>query len=70
LSLATFVGYALFEMGEALKQVAQARNSMDERVKRTFIDPLQSLQHRELKEIEVSSKYKYNLLINLYASIY
>ncbi|XP_039502841.1 endophilin-A3b [Pimephales promelas] len=45
-------GYALFEMGEALKQVAQARNSMDERVKRTFIDPLQSLQHRELKEIE------------------
>lgn len=44
-------GYALLEMGEALKQVAQARDSMDVRVKRTFIDPLQSLQHRELKEI-------------------
>ncbi|XP_067293313.1 endophilin-A3b isoform X1 [Pseudorasbora parva] len=44
-------GYALLEMGEALKQVAQARDSMDVRVKRTFIDPLQSLQHKELKEI-------------------
>lgn len=44
-------------MGEAMKQVAQARDSMDARVKQTFIDPLQSLQHKELKEIEVSPKY-------------
>ncbi|XP_051739845.1 endophilin-A3b isoform X2 [Ctenopharyngodon idella] len=44
-------GYALLEMGEALKQVAQARDCMDVRVKRTFIDPLQSLQQKELKEI-------------------
>ncbi|XP_043084541.1 endophilin-A3b isoform X2 [Puntigrus tetrazona] len=44
-------GFALLEMGEALKQVAQAKDCMDVRVKRTFIDPLQSLQHRELKEI-------------------
>ncbi len=29
---------------EALKQVAQAKDCMDVRVKRTFIDPLQSLQ--------------------------
>ncbi len=41
-------------MGEALKQVAQAKDCMDVRVKRTFIDPLQSLQHKELKEIAVS----------------
>ncbi|XP_042571326.1 endophilin-A3-like isoform X1 [Cyprinus carpio] len=44
-------GFALLEMGEALKQVAQAKDCMDVRVKRTFIDPLQSLQHKELKEI-------------------
>ncbi|TRY56138.1 hypothetical protein DNTS_015261 [Danionella cerebrum] len=44
-------GFALLEMGEALKQVAQARDSMDARVKRAFIDPLLSLQHKELKEI-------------------
>lgn len=44
-------GFALLEMGEALKQVAQARDCMDVRVKRAFIDPLQSLQQKELKEI-------------------
>uniref|UniRef100_A0A8C2K5V8 SH3-domain GRB2-like 3b n=1 Tax=Cyprinus carpio TaxID=7962 RepID=A0A8C2K5V8_CYPCA len=44
-------GFALLEMGEALKHVAQAKDCMDVRVKRTFIDPLQSLQHKELKEI-------------------
>lgn len=57
LSFATIVGYALLEMGEALKQVAQARDCMDVRVKRTFIDPLQSLQQKELKEIGVSLEY-------------
>lgn len=54
LSFATIVGFALLEMGEALKQVAQAKDCMDVRVKRTFIDPLQSLQYKELKEIAVS----------------
>ncbi len=54
LSFTTITGFALFEMGEALKQVAQAKDCMDVRVKRTFIDPLQSLQHKELKEIAVS----------------
>ncbi|XP_026094772.1 endophilin-A3-like isoform X2 [Carassius auratus] len=44
-------GFALLEMGESLKQVAQAKDCMDVRVKRTFIDPLLSLQHKELKEI-------------------
>lgn len=54
LSFTTITGFALLEMGEALKQVAQAKDCMDVRVKRTFIDPLQSLQHKELKEIAVS----------------
>lgn len=54
LSFTTIIGFALLEMGEALKQVAQAKDCMDDRVKRTFIDPLQSLQHNELKEIAVS----------------
>lgn len=57
LNFATIVGYALLEMGEALKQVAQAKDCMDVRVKRTFIDPLQSLQQKELKEIGVSLEY-------------
>lgn len=41
-------------MGKALKQMAEVRDSMDVRVKRSFIDPLQMLQEKELKEIAVS----------------
>lgn len=44
-------------MGEALKQVSQAKDSMDVRVNQTFIDPLQSIQDNELKEIRVSLAY-------------
>ncbi|XP_065147931.1 endophilin-A3b isoform X1 [Paramisgurnus dabryanus] len=51
LGVETGFGYALTETGEALKQVAQARDNMDIRVKQTFIDPLQSIQDNELKEI-------------------
>ncbi|XP_057186152.1 endophilin-A3b isoform X2 [Triplophysa rosa] len=51
LGAASGFGFALTEMGEALKQVSQAKDSMDGRVKQTFIDPLQSIQDNELKEI-------------------
>lgn len=42
-------------MGEALHQVAQARDALDVKVKGGFIDPLQDLQDSELKEIRVRS---------------
>lgn len=42
------------DTGQALKQMAEVRDSMDVRVKRSFIDPLQMLQEKELKEIAVS----------------
>lgn len=42
------------DMGQALKQMAEVRDCMDVRVKRTFINPLQMLQEKELKEIAVS----------------
>ncbi|XP_053487111.1 endophilin-A3b [Ictalurus furcatus] len=44
-------GSALVDMGQALKQMAEVRDCMDVRVKRTFINPLQMLQEKELKEI-------------------
>ncbi|XP_054476503.1 endophilin-A3b [Anoplopoma fimbria] len=44
-------GVALTVAGEALHQVAQARDALDVNVKRSFIDPLQDLQDTELKEI-------------------
>ena len=46
-------GGALASTGDALQQVAQARDAMDVNVKRTFIDPLQELHDTKLKEIRV-----------------
>lgn len=42
------------DMGQALKEMAEVRDCMDTRVKHSFIDPLQMLHERELKEIAVS----------------
>lgn len=46
-------GGALTCVGEALQQVAQARDALDVNVKRTFIDPLQDVHNTEVKEIRV-----------------
>ncbi|XP_038560913.1 endophilin-A3b [Micropterus salmoides] len=47
---------ALTDVGDALQQVAQARDVLDVNVKRTFIDPLQDLHDTELKEIRYQLK--------------
>ncbi|CAO2605430.1 Sh3gl3 [Lemmus lemmus] len=44
-------GNALLEVGESMKLVAEAKDSLDINVKQTFIDPLQLLQDKDLKEI-------------------
>lgn len=51
-------GGALSGMGEALHQVAQARDVLGVNVKCTFIDPLQDLHDTELKEIRVRSVFQ------------
>ncbi|KAJ8002965.1 hypothetical protein DPEC_G00164430 [Dallia pectoralis] len=48
-------GCALADIGDALKHMGVARDALDVSVKHNFIDPLQALQDRELKEI------RYNL---------
>ncbi|XP_078097668.1 endophilin-A3a isoform X6 [Mustelus asterias] len=44
-------GPALIDVGEALKQMAEVKDSLDIDVKQNFIDPLQILQEKDLKEI-------------------
>ncbi|XP_066557574.1 endophilin-A3a isoform X2 [Amia ocellicauda] len=44
-------GFALVDIGEAMKQMAEVKDSLDISVKQNFIDPLQTLQDKDLKEI-------------------
>ncbi|XP_066590946.1 endophilin-A isoform X8 [Prorops nasuta] len=42
---------ALIEMGEALKQMADVKYSLDDNIKQNFLEPLHHLQTKDLKEV-------------------
>nr|XP_020821820.1 endophilin-A3 isoform X3 [Phascolarctos cinereus] len=46
-------GQALLDIGEAMKLMAEVKGYLDISVKQNFIDPLQLLQEKDLKEITV-----------------
>uniref|UniRef100_A0A3Q4BS94 SH3-domain GRB2-like 3b n=1 Tax=Mola mola TaxID=94237 RepID=A0A3Q4BS94_MOLML len=53
LGAASEFGGALSGVGEALQQVAHARDTLDVNVQHTFINPLQGLHNTKLKEIRL-----------------
>ncbi|XP_034176435.1 SH3 domain containing GRB2 like, endophilin-A isoform X4 [Osmia lignaria lignaria] len=42
---------ALIEMGEAMKQMADVKYSLDDNIKQNFLEPLHHLQTKDLKEV-------------------
>lgn len=51
LGVRSVFGSSLVDVGEAMRQMADVKDSLDINVKQNFIDPLQNLQDKELKEI-------------------
>ncbi|KAG9480704.1 hypothetical protein GDO78_012261 [Eleutherodactylus coqui] len=45
-------GNALLDSGEAMKRLAEVKDSLDIDVKQNFLDPLQNLSDKDLKEIQ------------------
>lgn len=46
-------GGALVDVGEAMRRLAEVKDSLDIDVKQNFIDPLQGLCDKDLREIQV-----------------
>ena len=42
-------------MGEAMRQMADVKYSLDDNIKQNFLEPLHHLQMKDLKEVMVSS---------------
>lgn len=45
---------ALLDAGEAMRELGEVKDALDITVKQNFIDPLQNLHDKDLKEIQVT----------------
>lgn len=45
------------EAGESYRQLAEVKYSLEDNVKQNFIEPLQQLQAKELKEVNVRTSH-------------
>ena len=52
--LSSVAAQALVETGEAMKQIADIKYSLDDSMKQSFLEPLHHLQSKDLKEVMVS----------------
>lgn len=60
----------LIEMGEALKQMADVKYSLDDNIKQSFLEPLHHLQTKDLKEVMVSDIQNIQILNTVLENIY
>lgn len=51
--LLSLPGIALIDAGEAMRELGEVKDALDMEVKQNFIDPLQNLHEKDLKEIQV-----------------
>lgn len=49
-------GGALIDAGESMKRLAEVKDALDIDVKQNFIDPLQGIAEKDIKDIQVDSK--------------
>ncbi|XP_051561026.1 SH3 domain containing GRB2 like 2a, endophilin A1 isoform X1 [Myxocyprinus asiaticus] len=45
-------GLALIEVGEAMRELGEVKDALDMEVKQNFIDPLQNMHEKDLKEVQ------------------
>nr|XP_058918059.1 endophilin-A2 isoform X3 [Kogia breviceps] len=57
-------GDALLDAGESMKRLAEVKDSLDIEVKQNFIDPLQNLCDKDLKEIQVEQVSQLSALVD------
>lgn len=52
-----WAGQALVDASEAMKELGEVKDALDMEVKQNFIDPLQNLHDKDLKEIQVGKTF-------------
>lgn len=53
ITISCFIGGCLIEAGESFKHLAEIKYNLEDNVKQNFLDPLNQLQNKDLKEVNV-----------------
>lgn len=51
-------------MGEALKQMAEVKYALEDNVKQNFLEPLNQLQSKDVRDVQVQMKLSFYYLIS------
>lgn len=58
-----FSGIALIDAGESMRELGEVKDALDMEVKQNFIDPLQNLHEKDLKEIQVHTLISLSIMM-------